>query len=202
MVVTLCNQPGIRRRHSAPEASASSECGVAWSLPVSGIMLSPEISPERSASRRLRDVPISCRRKAPTAMRNAAHTRRGGVSTLRSLSIGLTFLQPAMIFAGYGQSGRRQRPAGCLRRASLGAVNGPRMGAVRGRSPAPQAARDANERSAALLVFSRITLGTRPPARPRRPMTSMVPARSPALPQTRRLVGPAWQYRIGHAGGQ
>jgi hypothetical protein len=213
MVVTLCNQPGIRRRHSAPEASASSECAVAWSLPVSGIMPSAEISPERSGSRCLRDVPISCRRKAPTAMRNAAHTRRGGVSTLRSLSIGLTSLQPATIFAGYGQCGCRQRPAGCpqtaqtarlgaLRRPGWVPVNGPRVGAVRGRSPAPQAARTAIERTAALLAFSRITPGTRPPARPGRPRPRWFRARRPALPQTRRVVGAAWQYRIGHAGRQ
>jgi hypothetical protein len=201
MVVTLCNQPGIRRRHSAPEASASSECAVASSLPVSGIMPSAEISPERSASRCLRDVPISCRRKAPTAMRNAAHTRRGGVSTVRSLSIGLTSLQPATIFAGYGQSGRRQRPAGCPQAARLGSSTAP-DGCRQGRSPAPQAAGAANERTAASLAFSRITSGTRPPARPGRRQPRWFRARRPALPQTRRLVGPAWQYRIGHAGRQ
>jgi hypothetical protein len=201
MVVTLCNQPGIRRRHSAPEASASSECAVAWSLPVSGIMPSAEISPERSGSRCLRDVPISCRRKAPTAMRNAAHTRRGGVRTLRSLSIGLTSLQPATSFAGYSQSACRQALPGTGRRPGWVPSSVP-LGCRRGRSPAPQAACDANERITALLAFWRITLGIRPPARLRLLRPRRFRTRRTALPQTRRLVGPAWQYRIGYAGGQ
>jgi hypothetical protein len=94
MPVTLRNQHGVGCRQSAPDASSSSDCVLAWLLAVSGIVPSREISPEASRSRRLRDAPISCRRKAPTAMRNAAHTRSGGVSTARSLSTGLTPFSP------------------------------------------------------------------------------------------------------------
>jgi hypothetical protein len=202
MVVTLCNQPGIRRRHSAPEASASSERSVAWPLPVCGIMPSAEISPARSASRCLRDVPISCRRKAATAMRNAAHTRRGGVSTLRSLSTGLTSLQPATIFAvaaslgavnaGWmpadGPTGARQRPCGECRQGPV-----PR----RLRQPAtPANAHPPYWHSRG----SRRAPVRRPARGARRPRCFRI--WRPALPRSRRLVGPAWQYRIGHAGRQ
>jgi len=49
---------------------------------------SAEISPGRSLSPRCRLPAISCRRKAPTAMRKTMQTRSGGVSTLRSFSLG------------------------------------------------------------------------------------------------------------------
>jgi hypothetical protein len=94
MPVTLRNQRGVGCRQSAPDASSSSDCVLAWLLAVSGIVPSREISPDASRSRRLRDAPISCRRKAPTAMRNATHTRSGGVSTARSLSTALTPFSP------------------------------------------------------------------------------------------------------------
>lgn len=94
MPVTLRNQHGVGCRQSAPDASSSSDCVLAWLLAVSGIVPSREISPDASRSRRLRDAPISCRRKAPTAMRNAADTRSGGVSAARSLSTGLTSFSP------------------------------------------------------------------------------------------------------------
>ena len=48
-------------------------------------MRSGEISSDPSSSRRLRRALISCRRNAPTPMRNAAHTTSGGTSTLKSL---------------------------------------------------------------------------------------------------------------------
>jgi len=48
-------------------------------------MRSGEISSDPSRSRRLRRAPISCRRNAPTAMRNATHTTSGGTRTLKSL---------------------------------------------------------------------------------------------------------------------
>jgi hypothetical protein len=84
-------------------------------------------------------------------------------------------------------------PAGCRQRSPDGCRQEPFSGRLR--RPA-----DANERTAALLVFSPITSGTRPPARPRRPRPRWFRARRPALRQTRRLVGPAWQYRIGRIG--
>jgi hypothetical protein len=105
MPVTLRNQHGVGCRQSAPDASSSSDCVLAWLLAVSGIVLSREISPDASRSRRLRDAPISCRRKAPTAMRNAAHTRSGGVSTARSLSTGLTPFSPRSSPYRGGRSG-------------------------------------------------------------------------------------------------
>ena len=48
-------------------------------------MRSGEISSDPSRSRRLRRTPISCRRNAPTPMRNATHTTSGGTRTLKSL---------------------------------------------------------------------------------------------------------------------
>jgi hypothetical protein len=114
MPVTLRNQHGVGCRQSAPDASSSSDCVLAWLLAVSGIVPSREISPDASRSRRLRDAPISCRRKAPTAMRNAAHTRSGGVSTARSLSTGLTPFSPRSSPSRGGRSAPacpRPRPA-------------------------------------------------------------------------------------------
>jgi hypothetical protein len=113
MPVTLRNQHGVGCRQSVPDASSSSDCLLAWLLAVSGIVPSREISPEASRSRRLRDAPISCRRKAPTAMRNAAHTRSGGVSTARSLSTGLTPFSPRDLRRpGGGTNGRRLSAGG------------------------------------------------------------------------------------------
>jgi hypothetical protein len=88
MPVTLRNRLGMGRRQSAPDDLASSECDPASRLALSGIVLSREISPVASSSRRRRAAPISCRRKTATAMRNATHTRSGGVSTVRSFSTG------------------------------------------------------------------------------------------------------------------
>jgi len=115
MPVTLRNQHGVGCRQSAPDASSSSDCVLAWLLAVSGIVPSREISPDASRSRRLRDAPISCRRKAPTAMRNAAHTRSGGVSTARSLSTGLTPFSPRDLRRPGGGTNGRRLPAGRLR---------------------------------------------------------------------------------------
>jgi len=79
---------------------------------------SREISPDPCRSRRLRDAPNSRLRKAPTAIRNAAHTRSGGVSTARSLSTGLTPFSPRDLRRpGHSSSGRRPRPRPARARA-------------------------------------------------------------------------------------
>jgi hypothetical protein len=215
MAVTLRNQHGVGCRQSAPDASSSSDRVLAWLRPVSGIVPSREVSPEASRSRRLRDPPISCRRKAPTAMRNAAHTRSGGVSTARSLSTGLTPFSPrGLRRPGGGRSGRRLP-------AAAPPATTPALWLAR---PArPQARRESPRRltplraSAATAVPWPARRGRPPPARRAAALQAFWPtaprARSATRrgwqmirtdharwPQRRRDVGPAWQDRMGQEG--